>query len=105
MLINACYNDYIRNKDVPSEEMAKQKQYGLAIAIINNTSTEESGCSKVFLNGPNSFQSAADFTVNSSALSSKLLSEITKNDITITNNGFLTSNNKTNANGSSIINL
>ncbi len=98
MLVNAWYNDYIdiyRN-DIPdvSTDAANTNEYGLVAAITQNLSDPNSGDSKGLLNTADAFQFSADFSIPEQILKSKLPSEIVKEDLVITNDGFITQNPK-----------
>ena len=99
MMVNASYNVYIniydKDKTKPTDEENAKKLYGLAIAVVPNSSDNSSGDLKGLLNTSNSFQKPADFTISDSVLSSKIPSEITKQDIQLMNDAFFkTSDNK-----------
>ncbi len=98
MLVNAWYNDYINIYDskVPnvSTEADNTDEYGLVAAITQNLSDSNSGDSKGLLNTAEAFQFSADFSIPEQILKSKLPSEIVKEDLVITNDGFITQNPK-----------
>ena len=98
MLVNAWYNDYINiyDSNVPnvSTEADNINEYGLVAAITQNLSDPNSGDSKGLLNTAEAFQFSADFSIPEQILKSKLPSEIVKEDLTITNDGFITQNPK-----------
>ena len=98
MLVNAWYNDYIDiyRSDIPdvSTEAANTNEYGLVAAITQNISNPDNGDSKGLLNTADAFQFSADFSIQPQVLNSKLPSEIVMDDLTITNDGFITKNPK-----------
>ncbi|WP_164979346.1 lipoprotein 17-related variable surface protein [Malacoplasma penetrans] len=90
LLINSHYSPYINlttNPEITSDN--NSSNYGLAFAITQNSNQQDKGDYKGTLNGPNSFQKAADFDINASVLNSKLPSEITRSDLELQNGGIL----------------
>ncbi|WPL36378.1 lipoprotein 17-related variable surface protein [Malacoplasma iowae] len=65
---------------------------GIAVAITKNRNGV-GGDSKGYLNTDKAFVKSADFNIDESILKNKLPSEIGRNDLTITEGGFLTNNN------------
>ena len=96
MLVNAWYNDRvdIYDSNIPnvSTDEENKDEYGLVAAITQNLSNPDSGDSKGLLNTSEAFQFSADFSIPQEVLSSKLPSEIVKEDLKITNEGFITQN-------------
>ncbi|RXY96578.1 hypothetical protein D8X55_03400 [Malacoplasma penetrans] len=93
MLINSIYNNRVNTTNSSTITVENNpNSYGLAIAVTQNSTQQDQGDFIGFLNGTNSFQKASDFTIDNSVLSSKIPSEITKNDITTLNNSFLKEN-------------
>ena len=92
MMINADYYPYINKYDdknkKPTDTENQSKLYGLAIAVVPNSSANTSGDLKGLLNTSKSFQKPADFTISDSVLNSKIPSEITRQDIELLNDGF-----------------
>ncbi|BAC44052.1 hypothetical protein [Malacoplasma penetrans HF-2] len=87
MMINSKYNE---NVDTNNSSLSETNtgNYGLAIAVNQNSTNQNVGDYKGILNGPDSIQKASDFNLSDSARTSKIPSEITKDDI-VTTNGFL----------------
>nr|MDE5553538.1 hypothetical protein [Malacoplasma sp.] len=98
MLVNAWYDDYINiyDKKVPDVSTPDKNtdEYGLVAAITQNPSNPDSGDSKGLLNTADAFQFSADFSIPDTVLKLKLPSEIVKDDLEITNQGFITQNPK-----------
>lgn len=93
MLVNAKYYSYINNYDKENAEPTDNSvtKSGLAVAITPNVNNSSVGDYKGILNGPDSFQKAADFDISSTTLSTKLPSEITEQDIELLNGAFFKS--------------
>lgn len=87
MMIDASYYNQINIYD-NQNQLDTSKNWGLAIAVVPNASNNKDGDFKGVLNGTDSIQSAADFTINSDSLKTKIPSEITKQDIQLLNNAF-----------------
>ena len=102
MLINTWFCERVNSDDYPKDDTSvngiKQKEYGLAAAITDNKSSAGSGDSKGLLNTNEAFQKSADFSIEQNILDNKLPSEITRNDLSFIEDGFLTKN-KTTVNG------
>ncbi|MDE5545605.1 MAG: hypothetical protein K2I76_03245 [Malacoplasma sp.] len=92
MMINSQSDLYIRNPALPDDNTTTK--YGLAIGVTQNINNQAQGDYKGLLNTSESFQKAADFDINSSALSSKIPSEINQNDVVTLNNSFFQANSK-----------
>ncbi|RXY96692.1 hypothetical protein D8X55_02895 [Malacoplasma penetrans] len=88
MMINSVYNERVDTKNSGITTENNDKNYGLALAVTQNDKLQDKGDYKGFLNGPNTFQQASDFELSNSAKTSKIPSEITKDDIEASN-GFL----------------
>ncbi|MCF0217759.1 MAG: hypothetical protein HUJ42_01800 [Malacoplasma sp.] len=86
MLINESYNAYVTATAAQTDNNAKQ--YGLAIAVVQNANDSTKGDYLGLLNTAKSIISSADFTIDDSVLKSKIPSEITRNDIKPLNNSF-----------------
>ena len=92
MMIDASYDDRI---DIYSNILDSNdntgKNWGLAIAVTSNKNQSTTGDFKGILNGKDSIQKAADFTIDQNTLNSKIPSEITKSDIKLLNDAFFKS--------------
>ena len=93
MLINTYFDDYIKPESYPNDALSKD--YGLAVAVTDNKGSAGHGDIKGLLNTEDAFQKSADFFIDQDILKNKLPSEITRNDLTFTEKGFLTNNKKT----------
>lgn len=81
------------------DQQTPNKDYGLAVAIVNNKNSIGGGDLKGLLNTDNAFLKSSDFEIPEDILKNKLPSEISRNDIKITENGFFTINNSTDDKG------
>ncbi|MCF0217933.1 MAG: hypothetical protein HUJ42_02705 [Malacoplasma sp.] len=96
MLINEFYNAKVSaTNDADKSKTGTQaststnsRNYGLAIAVVQNSSNSNVGDYLGLLNTKESVITTPDFEINSSILSSKIPSEITRNDITTLNDSF-----------------
>ncbi|RXY96694.1 hypothetical protein D8X55_02905 [Malacoplasma penetrans] len=88
MMINSKYNAKVDTTNSTITVDTNDQKYGLAIAVNQNSSNQTKGDYKGMLNGDNSFQKTSNFELSASAKSSKIPSEITKEDI-VASNGFL----------------
>ena len=89
-------------KKIPDNFESKEnpnRDYGLAAAIVNNKNSVGGGDLRGLLNTENAFLKSSDFLISSDILKNKLPSEINRNDIEITENGFFTRNNSTDSQG------
>ena len=102
MLINTWFSKWVNSEGYPKNDESvdgiKQKEYGLAAAITDNKNSTGNGDTKGLLNTEDAFQKSADFYIEENILKNKLPSEITRNDLSFTEKGFLTKN-KTMENG------
>ncbi|RXY96691.1 hypothetical protein D8X55_02890 [Malacoplasma penetrans] len=89
MMINSKYNSLVNTSNSNITTDNNPQNYGLALAVTQNANLQDKGDYKGILNGPDTFQKASDFELSSSALSSKIPSEITKDDIETSNGGFM----------------
>lgn len=78
--------------DVSNAEKYKNKNYGLAAAIVDSRQDPGKGDSKGLLNTDKAFTKSSTFNIKQGVLENKLPSEITRNDLDITEGGFLTTN-------------
>lgn len=93
MLSSKIYENLEHISDSVSEQ---DKNYlGIAVAIVPNKNNYLEGDSKGLLNTEKSFLKTSDFTIDDEILKTKMPSEITRNDLNISN-GFLTNNKKVN---------
>ncbi|WP_229503127.1 lipoprotein 17-related variable surface protein [Malacoplasma penetrans] len=89
MMVNSIHNDYVNTKNSESITVeSNPEEYGLAFGVTQNKTNQNEGDNVGILNGPNSILKASDFELSSFARTSKIPSEITKDDIE-TSNGFL----------------
>ena len=100
MLVNTWFWSWVNSnqypdKDNSSPDKDKIDTFGLAAAITDNKSSSGNGDTKGLLNTEKAFQKSADFDIGENILDNKLPSEITRNDLTFTEKGFLTNNKKT----------
>ena len=103
MLVNTWFSKWINSDEYPDKkenhpDKDKMKFYGLAAAITDNKNSSGNGDTKGLLNTDKAFQKSADFNIEENILKNKLPSEITRNDLSFTEKGFLTKN-KTMENG------
>ena len=96
MLINTYFSPYVQPNSYPDDALSKN--YGLAVAVTDNKNSAGYGDTKGLLNTEEAFQKSADFFIDKDILANKLPSEITRNDLSFTEKGFLTKN-KTMING------
>ncbi|WPL38547.1 lipoprotein 17-related variable surface protein [Malacoplasma iowae] len=75
-----------------TEQEIIDNKYGLAVAITSNENNPLFGDIKGLLNTDDAFIKSSDFTIDNSILNNKLPSEISRQDLTITNDGFFTRN-------------
>ena len=78
--------------DTGEQDKIKAEGYGISVAVVENANNAGTGDSKGLLNTDKAFIKSSDFTINPNVLSNKLPSEINRNDLTISNNGFFTNN-------------
>lgn len=90
MMIDASYNDGINIYD-DKLSTNSNPNYGLAIAVTANKNQNSNGDFLGVLNGSDSIQKSADFTINQNILNSKIPSEITKDNISLENGAFFKS--------------
>ena len=90
MMIDASYYNQINIYD-KQNQLDSNKNWGLAIAVVPNKNDNKAGDFKGVLNGPDSIQKAADFTIEESVLKTKIPSEISKSDIKLLNDAFFKS--------------
>ncbi|WPL38543.1 lipoprotein 17-related variable surface protein [Malacoplasma iowae] len=92
MMLNPRKITNIQDMDPSTDDDINKKGIGIAVAITKNKNGD-GGDSKGYLNTDKAFVKSADFNINESILKNKLPSEISRNDLTITEGGFLTNNN------------
>ena len=92
MMINSkIISNAAHKKEIANDQDAiKKDNYGISVAIVENTGDAGKGDTKGLLNTEKAFTKSADFTIDQSVLKNKLPSEINRKDLTITNEGFLT---------------
>ncbi|WPL36383.1 lipoprotein 17-related variable surface protein [Malacoplasma iowae] len=98
MMLNSYFNTDPNFKEITKEEI-ETNQYGLAVAITSNENNPLFGDIKGLLNTDKAFIKSSDFSIDDSILNNKLPSEISRQDLTITNDGFFTQNTEKNNNG------
>lgn len=88
MMINSKYHAKVDTTN-SGLSTSNNDNFGLAFAVTQNSSNQDKDDYKGILNGDKSIQKASDFKLNDSAKSSKISSEITRNDINTLNGSFL----------------
>ncbi|BAC44057.1 conserved hypothetical protein [Malacoplasma penetrans HF-2] len=89
MMINSIYNANVNTSNSTTiTPDSNDSNYGLAFGVTQNKTNQNEGDYVGILNGPSSILKASDFELSDSAKSSKIPSEITKEDI-VESNGFM----------------
>ena len=100
MLVNTWFWKWVNSDEYPDkkpdhQDKDKMDTFGLAAAVTDHKNSSGSGDIKGLLNTDQAFQKSADFKIEENILKNKLPSEITRNDLSFTEKGFLTNNKKT----------
>lgn len=96
MLLNPIRVESSNIPDLKDESISQKfstKDFGLAIAVVDSKTSTGQGDTKGLLNTDKAFTKSSTFNISENILKNKLPSEISRNDLEITENGFLTQNN------------
>ena len=101
MMINSkiISNTADKKEAAQDSEAIQKNNYGVSVAIVENTKDPGKGDTKGLLNTDKAFTKSSDFTIPENVLKNKLPSEINRRDLEISNDGFLTNNNDKDENG------